>query len=214
MPRPASDAATRRACDMRGPGGAVAFCYELNGLFAALLRALDFDVAMLSANAVTAAGAFGPDFDHMTLLVPLAERWLVDVGFGDSFLEPLRLDERGEQVQGRRAYRIDAGGDERLTLLQRGEGGEWAAQYRFGLEPHVYADYAGMCRHHPMSPASHFTQRRVCSLATPEGRITLSEMRLITTRDGGRQERELAGEREVAAALREHFAIALPGESD
>jgi N-hydroxyarylamine O-acetyltransferase len=187
------------------------FCYELNGLFAALLRALGFDVAMLSAGVMTAAGTFGPDFDHMTLLVPLAERWLADVGFGDSFLEPLLLDERGEQVQGRRAYRVDAGGDERLTLLQRGEGGEWAAQYRFGLEPHVYADYAEMCHFHQTSPASHFTQRRVCSLATPEGRMTLSEMRLITTRDGERQERELAGEREYAEALREHFAIALPG---
>src|SRR2546426_8959332 len=67
------------------------FCYEANGLFAALLRALGFDVAMLSAEVANAAGEFGPDFDHMTLMVTLAQRWLVDVGFGDSFLEPLLL---------------------------------------------------------------------------------------------------------------------------
>src|SRR2546428_543326 len=42
------------------------FCYELNGLFAALLRALGFDVAMLSAQVANAEGTFGPDFDHMT----------------------------------------------------------------------------------------------------------------------------------------------------
>jgi N-hydroxyarylamine O-acetyltransferase len=186
------------------------FCYELNGLFAALLRALGFHVTMLSADVMNAAGEFGPEFDHMALLVTLAERWLVDVGFGDSFREPLLLDERGEQVQGRRAYRIDDTGDGRLVLMQREEGGEWKAQYRFRLEPHVYADYAEMCRYHQTSPKSHFTQRRICSLATPEGRVTLSQMRLITTRAGERQERELADDREYAEALREHFAIVLP----
>src|SRR5215207_9436793 len=83
------------------------FCYELNGLFAALLRALGFHVEMLSAGVMSQAGEFGPEFDHMALLVSLAERWLVDVGFGDSFIEPLLLAERAEQAQGGRAYRID-----------------------------------------------------------------------------------------------------------
>ena len=143
----------------------------------------------------------------MALLVTLGERQLVDIGFGDSFREPLLLDERAEQVQGASAYRIDATGD-RLTLLRREGAGEWRAQYRFGLRSHVYADYAGMCHYHQTSPRSHFTQRRVCSLATEEGRVTLSELRLITTRGGERGERELAGEEEYAEALREHFGIA------
>src|SRR5437660_12879903 len=49
------------------------FCYELNGLFAALLRALGFDVKMLSARVANDERIFGPDFDHMALLVTLAE---------------------------------------------------------------------------------------------------------------------------------------------
>src|ERR1044072_391829 len=40
------------------------FCYEANGLFASLLRALGFEVAMLSAEVANAAGEFGPRFDH------------------------------------------------------------------------------------------------------------------------------------------------------
>jgi N-hydroxyarylamine O-acetyltransferase len=187
----------------RGRGG---FCYELNGLFAALLRALGFDVEMLSARVVNAQGEFGPEFDHMTLLVRLNERWLVDVGFGESFREPLLLDERGEQVQGERAYRIDAD-DDRLTMMQRDESGKWSAQYRFSLEPHVYDDYAGMCHYHQTSPESHFTQRRICSLATPDGRLTLSQMRLITTRGRERDERQLADDAEYTEALRTHFGI-------
>ena len=117
----------------RGRGG---FCYELNGLFAALLRALGFRVEMLSAGVMNQAGEFGPEFDHMALLVTLEQRWLADVGFGDSFVEPLLVDERGEQLQGSRPYRIDEDGD-RLILTRRDEGGEWTAQYRFSLKSHA-----------------------------------------------------------------------------
>jgi N-hydroxyarylamine O-acetyltransferase len=184
------------------------FCYELNGLFASLLRALGFDVEMLSAEVAGRAGEFGPEFDHMALAVRLEERWLADVGFGDSFVEPLRLDERGEQAQGARAYRIEGEGD-RLTLWQRGAGGVWEAQYRFGLTPHVYADYAVMCHFHQTSPESHFTRGRVCTRLTPDGRVTLSGLRLITTDGGVRRERELTGEEEFDAMLREHFGVVM-----
>jgi N-hydroxyarylamine O-acetyltransferase len=185
------------------------FCYECNGLFAALLRSLGFEVAMLSAEVANADGVFGPAFDHMTLLVSLEQRWLVDVGFGDSFREPLRFDEPSEQVQGSRAYRILADGSY-FILMQRSDGGEWQAQYRFTLVPHQYADYAHMCNYHQTSPQSHFTQDKVCSLATTEGRITLSGMRFKTTsKDGEQQERALANDAEYAAILRERFGIVM-----
>ncbi len=169
------------------------FCYELNGLFAALLRALGFDVAMLSAGVANAEGSFGPDFDHMTLMVMLDQRWLADVGFGDSFYEPLLLDKRDEQGQDARYYRIDDDGTH-LILMQRDEDGKWKAQYRFTLQRYEYADYAGMCHYHQTSPKSHFTIARICSRATPDGRVTLSEMRLITTKNGERLERVLTSE--------------------
>lgn len=187
------------------------FCYELNGLFAALLRSLGFSVDMLSAGVANKEGTFGPDFDHMLLLVRLEERWLADVGFGDSFLEPLLLDSRDEQIQGERAYQIVAQGDH-LVMRQREAHGDWKNQYRFTLQAYSYADYAEMCRFHQTSPQSHFTQGRLCSRATPEGRITVSGMRFITsTGSGERQERLLANEEEYADSLREHFGIALAG---
>src|SRR5574341_1384060 len=55
------------ACHRRG-----GFCYELNGLFAALLRELGFNVTLLSAGVYEAEhDRFGPDCDHMVLLVQL-----------------------------------------------------------------------------------------------------------------------------------------------
>jgi N-hydroxyarylamine O-acetyltransferase len=67
------------------------FCYELNGLFGWLLEQLGFTVALLSAR-VLATSEPGPEFDHLVLLIETEESLIADVGFGDSFLEPLRLD--------------------------------------------------------------------------------------------------------------------------
>lgn len=185
------------------------FCYELNGIFAALLRALGFQVAMLSAGVARPDGTFGPDFDHMALQVDLEERWLADVGFGDSFRDPLRLDERGEQPEGTRTFRIDEDGDHLLLLRRDGPGEPWQPQYRFTLQPYEYPDYAGMCHFHQTSPESHFTKQTVCSLATPDGRVTLSGTKLIATRGGERQERVLGSEEERASVLHELFGVVI-----
>src|SRR6266478_8398002 len=82
------------------------FCYELNGAFAALLRVLGFRVTLLSGRVARAEGGYSPEFDHLTLRVDLEEPWLADVGFGDCFLEPLRLESRLEQEQSGRVYRL------------------------------------------------------------------------------------------------------------
>src|SRR5467141_2050357 len=82
------------------------FCYELNGSFSSLLRNLGFKVSMLSARVARKDGGFSPDYDHMTLLVKLNKPWLADVGFGDSFTEPKRLDIPGAQTDHGKDYRF------------------------------------------------------------------------------------------------------------
>jgi N-hydroxyarylamine O-acetyltransferase len=190
-----------------GRGG---FCYEANGLFASLLRALGFEVAMLGAGVAKAEGGFGPNFDHMALLVTLEERWLVDVGFGDSFLEPLLLDARGEQVQGSRSFRIVAD-NSYLRLDRRNPDADWESQYHFSLQPYEFADYEEMCRFQQTSPDSHFTKGTICSRATEDGRITLSGMRFITTSDSQqlRHERTLMSLEEFHHILRDQFGIVM-----
>jgi N-hydroxyarylamine O-acetyltransferase len=202
------DEALFRKIVSRRRGG---FCYELNGLFAALLRAMGFEVVMLSAQVANADGHFSRDFDHMALMVTIEEPWLVDVGFGDSFVEPLLLNERDFQVQGDRAYRVDVDG-ERLVVMQRNnldtsEG--WKPQYRFTLKPYQYSDYAEMCEYHQTSRQSHFTKQRICSRLSPRGRITLSDMCFITTEGATRRERSVATQEEYADILREHFGIVM-----
>jgi N-hydroxyarylamine O-acetyltransferase len=184
------------------------FCYELNGLFAWLLRSLGFRVTMVAAEVMNPEGKWGPPFDHMALVVALDEHWLVDVGFGDSFVEPLRLEPHTEQAQGRYFYRLDLH-DGRFVLMRRGSDGRWKAQYRFDLTPCEYGDYAEMCRYHQTSPESHFTRNRICSLATTDGRVTISGNRLIVTTEEWRREWELASEADYLAALRDRFRIVM-----
>ncbi len=180
------------------------FCYEINGLFSALLRELGFQVTRLSAGVLDDAGVFGPDFDHMTLLVDLEERWLADVGFGDAFWEPLRLDDPGEQLQRGRRFTITH--DNRLALLHFEYEPGKPEGYRFSFAPRSLAEYGGMCRFHQTSPESPFTQRRFVTKATPTGRITLRDTRLIVTEHGQRNERPLV-EGEWERILEETFRI-------
>jgi N-hydroxyarylamine O-acetyltransferase len=172
------------------------FCYELNGLFAALLRALGHHVDLLAARVIGADGTLGIPFDHMCLRVD--DIWLADVGFGDNFITPLRLDSREVQHDGRRSFRIVEDGA--LHVEDAGR-----RVYTFELAPHALADFAPGCDFH-QSPASHFAKGRVVSRLTPGGRVTLNEGRFTTT--------DLAGVKTVTpisdwpGSLAEHFGIA------
>jgi N-hydroxyarylamine O-acetyltransferase len=187
------------------------FCYELNGAFAALLRALGFRVTLLSARVAREDGSYGPEFDHLTLRVDLDEPWLADVGFGECFLEPLRLESRMAQPQNGRVYRLTCLASEDGVLgLEAMVEGKWKGQYAFTQQPRELSEFAEMCRYHQTSPESHFTRQRICSLATPEGRVTLSDKKLIEQRAGSRQERLLAGDEEWQATLRRQFGVVFP----
>src|SRR5450755_4159553 len=187
------------------------FCYELNGAFAALLRALGFQVTLLSARVAKDDGGYGPEFDHLTLRVDLEEPWLADVGFGEGFLEPLRLESGTEQPQDDRVYRLTSrqAPNDGMIDLEVMAGGKWKKEYAFTLQPRELADFAGMCRYHQTSPESHFTRQRICSMATIEGRISLSDEKLIETRRDTRHEELLSSEQEWRSKLSELFGVVL-----
>ena len=188
------------------------YCYELNGLFAGLLRNAGFEVKFLSARCFNDDGSLSQEFDHLALWVCIPgaadSGWLADVGFGDSFVEPLRLDLEGEQAQGFRAYRIEWDGEGRVVSQRKSDGG-WERLFRFTMTPRSYpADFEEMNRYHQTSPASPFTSQRMCTLPTAEGRVTLWDNRLVVTAFGERTETPVA-EEERAPILRERFGIML-----
>jgi N-hydroxyarylamine O-acetyltransferase len=186
-------------------------CYELNSLFAALLRALGYQVSLLAAEVATGESTFGPSFDHMALLVSIGKRrLLVDVGFGDSFLEPLDMHQRGEQFQDAAAYEVRPVGSWFVVMKRRQvEGRTSVASFRFQIQPREVGDFEHMLLHHQTSPESHLTSKDICSLATRAGRIAISGNQLIETRAGSRVITELRDPGQRQLALRVHFGVVL-----
>jgi N-hydroxyarylamine O-acetyltransferase len=176
------------------------FCYELNGAFAALLAALDYDVALLAARAYGADG-LGIPYDHMVVRVG---EWLVDVGFGSHSHYPLRLDVGGDQLDPGGTFRIDEASDGDLVVFKDGE-----PQYRVWSRRQALRDFAAGCWWHRSCPESHFTRSLVCSLTTEDGRLTLSGRTLIRTVAGQRREQSLDGDAVVLDAYRTHFGVVL-----
>jgi N-hydroxyarylamine O-acetyltransferase len=190
------------------------FCYELNGLFAWLLGELGYRVTMLSARTLEDDGTPGPEFDHLVLRVDLDEPWLVDVGFGDCFREPLRLVSGVEQVDSTGGlFRLDRDGDDWVLIERSATDGALVPQYyRFTLVPRRFEEFEPMCRYQ-QTEAEYFTQHRLCSMATPDGRITLYDGRLIVHASGVRTERPV-DEREVPELLHDLFGVILEVDTE
>jgi len=188
------------------------FCYELNGLFAWLLKQIGFEVTYLNAQVYGQDGKLGINFDHLALLVQIPgqpERWLADVGFGDSFTELLKFVIGVEQPQGLRAYRVDTV-DNGHVVWQRNYDGIWERLYFFDLQPHIFPnEYEAACLYHQTSPNSSFTRGNIISRATPDGRVSLEDGWLIITINGNREKRPLVDEAEYKKLLKEYFDVEL-----
>jgi N-hydroxyarylamine O-acetyltransferase len=189
------------------------FCYELNGLFAWLLRAVGFEVTYLNARDYHPEDdSFGLDFDHLTLHVRApgdSTRWLADVGYGDTFTRPLEIDNREQQVDGLRGYTIEPFRNGYI-VWQSGYAGDSKQEYFFDLAPHQFPDeYEPMCRYHQSSPDSIFTRKRIITRLTPEGRLSIDDHQVITTRNGVKDRRPLRDEGEFHELLQREFGFRL-----
>jgi N-hydroxyarylamine O-acetyltransferase len=185
-------------------------CYEQNGFFSYMLREMGYDVLRIEANVWNEAKqVYAPPMTHMTLVTTInGTRYLTDVGFGDSFLEPLELDNFEAQTVAGRQFRVEHDGRAGFYYALD-DVGNWKVQYRFYIESHELDDYGDACYYTQTSPDTHFTQKRVCSKATPEGRISLSDLRLIERKGKVRTETELQDEAEFEALLLDIFGIDL-----
>ncbi len=113
------------------------WCFELNGAFGALLETLGFEVRLLGAAVLL--GGPNSTIDHLCLEVTVDEPWLVDVGFGDTFVQPLALNSAAEQDGGNGAYQFI--GSPIGATLARIVDGVPSAHYRFKRVAHELPDF-------------------------------------------------------------------------
>jgi len=182
------------------------FCYELNSLFGALLRQVGFDVKMISAR-VYGKEKIGREFDHLFLKVNFGIAWLVDVGFGDNFLEPIRIEIGTKQRDPTGIFRIERHDSAYLRLESYKEGLGYSPKYFFTMDERQLEDYAEMCEYHQTSPESSFTHERVCTMATEHGRVTLRDDMLIETIYGKKTMRLVMDDEEFDQILKDRFGI-------
>lgn len=186
------------------------FCYELNGLFATLLVRLGYSAHMVSAQMLQADNTITPDFEHMAILVVLGEHtWLADVGFGKGFTSPVKLLPGHVQMDFNRFYKT-VESEEIWWLQESADGVNFTSRYGFSLKRKNLVEFIGRCQYQQHDPTSHFRKQRLITLATPEGRITLSDRQLIVLSRGERKEYDLLNEDDFDIKLEEYFKIKRP----
>ncbi|WP_110113417.1 arylamine N-acetyltransferase [Bacillus sp. CGMCC 1.16541] len=183
------------------------FCYELNGLFHWLLKTVGYDGRLLAATVQKDDGTWALEGSHATNMVTIdGLSYLVDVGFGDSIRQPIPFS--GEII-------TDISGSYRLTLLtdqtydfQKQQNGKWKTTYRVSTVPKQLQDFQPMCEFNQTSPLSPFTKARLATIATKDGRITLSGSTLTITKEQDKKKIDLQ-EQDIDEVLDQYFHIQL-----
>lgn len=184
------------------------FCYELNGLFYHLLAHLGFDCFLASGSMKKKSGEFDPEYGHMVIILNLDEKvFLVDVGFGNSFSYPKEIAVGPVQMDYTTYWRFQKDPDENFLLQYSLDASSFTTKYRFNLEEKQMIQFMEMCDFHQTSPKSHFTQGKLISIKTPDGRVTLTNKKLKILKLSEVQESAILNEDEFLSKLEQYFAI-------
>jgi len=189
---------------LRGRGG---YCFELNGLFCALLDTLGFEVFPVLAR------IFGP-FDHPaplhrgTVITIEGKKYFADVGFGGPMPAGAILLADGAVTEAPNGtYRFDAL-PKHQWLLSRIEDGKWVRMLSFPGHPADLTDFVTPNYYCSNCPTSYFRSVRIANLYTPDGFISLRDGELKIVSADGEQTRSISGNEEFDV-LREYFSINL-----
>lgn len=185
----------------RNRGG---YCYELNGMFSYLLKGFNFDFVICNALLCKDDGSSIPESKHMVLVVSLKERWLIDVGYGNGFIEPLPLDNPQPQHQGHRTFRIVMNSGQ--YLIQKLKQNTWAILYTFKLEPSTMSDFEERDRFHQINPASLFHGKRICMISRYDESLELNGNTLRRINSSGEYE-TFVTEAKIPQLLEEEFGL-------
>jgi N-hydroxyarylamine O-acetyltransferase len=187
------------------------YCYELNVLFHHLLNLCGFEVSLVAGRLHHGNNRYGREFEHLALIVKVNGRhWLVDVGYGDFSLVPLAIAPGEIQGDGRNFYQIIdpvvVDGRSYLGVAKwNASKQDFKIDYIFTLTPRELPDFYGMNEFHQTSPESHFARSLICTMPTPEGRITLINNKLIRREKDKRQVKIIQSEDQRDKILEKYF---------
>ncbi len=185
------------------------YCYELNHLFHILLSQVGFKSSMISSK-IYNEDTPGPEFDHMSIIVQLEETWLVDVGYGDLFLEPLKIAEGVKQECRFKDYKIAAidSGQYLLSETMKGES-DFIKRYSFDIQPRTIDEFYDQNVIKQTSPDSYFVKNMICTIPTEDGRKTIFNDNYKVRTGDQDDNRPIKDKRELSKLLLDEFNIVI-----
>jgi len=183
------------------------YCYELNGLFYKLLTSIGFKTKRISARVYDKNKEYGQEYDHMATVVSLnGIDYLTDVGFGEFAFGPLRLELDKIQNDETGDFVIEKF-DQDYIRVSKIEDGELQPEYIFKNVHREFDEFEDMCNYHQTNPESHFTQKKLISIPTENGRITLTDDKLKIRANNSIEETDLKNKTEFDKELWNYFKI-------
>ena len=152
------------------------YCFELNGLFAWLLRQLGFTVTEHFGRWLAGELLPVPKRRHRVLRVAIGdETWIADVGVGRRApLAPLRLQHGLLQPQDGLAWRIIHDPHLGHVVQQQAPNGDFTNFYSFDDAPQENLDFTYAHYYYAHAPGSIFLQKLILHLPTADGRNSLA----------------------------------------
>ncbi|MEJ2113277.1 MAG: arylamine N-acetyltransferase [Flavobacteriaceae bacterium] len=189
------------------------FCYELNGLFCELLSSLGFKAKRISGRVWDKTNGYGAEYDHLAILVEIdGQLYLSDVGFGEFTFAPLKVETNTVQADERGDFLIDTckvDGQEYFRVSKI-DNGLKTPEYIFSLTERALNEFSTMCQYHQTSSKSHFTIKRIVSIPTIDGRVTITgDLLKIKKADKIIKEYNLQNEEIFKRDLKDYFHIDL-----
>ena len=191
------------------PGSRGGFCHELNFLFYNLLTHLGYEAHLISARVMNQdTKQYGSEYGHMAILVKIQDDiYLCDVGFGDGFIFPKKLEVNCLQMDLNRYFQITSDENGHYFLTKTADTLHFDSVYRFTSKYREPIEFIGMCDYQQTAPESSFTGRKIITRLTEEGRITLSDTKLKIVEKGELTEVAVLNEDDFYAKMEEHFGI-------
>lgn len=183
------------------------WCYEMNGLFAAVLRQIGFSVTEMAGAVMRGDRGEIAHGNHLVLRVDLDRPYIADVGFGDGVLEPVPMQPGGHHCEGY-DFRLERLDDGWLRFHNHTFGG--AAYFDFRDEPANPAQLATTCQWLATSPQSVFTQTALAFRHRPDGVVSLLGRTFNKIRPTGKTTQMIGAADEFVALLRHEFDLDLP----
>ncbi|MCB1066712.1 MAG: arylamine N-acetyltransferase [Simkania sp.] len=183
------------------------YCYEMNGLLAWALDVLGFQVTLHDAKLYANDGTLLPTSQHLVLLVYLQETWIVDVGWGKGFTEPLLTETSFQKDQMAQIY-CSSSVSTGYQVKKLSKDGKWKPLYELLLASSTLEDFKERNRYHQTSPDSLFRKYPICILLKPEGYFELRNKQ-FTMDVNGEKKLESINESQMMNCLSEKFGICL-----